>query len=32
MEEFFLVLVGFLMVVMGIDIIANWGGGPNDLD
>lgn len=31
-EEFLLFLTGFLLVTMGIDIIANWGGPPNGDD
>lgn len=32
MQEFFLFLTGFLVVVMGLDIIANRGGPSNGDD
>jgi hypothetical protein len=32
MQEFLLFFVAFLLVVLGMQIIADWGGPPNDND
>ena len=32
MHEFLLFFVGFLLVVLGMQIIADWGGPPSDND
>lgn len=32
MQEFLLFFVAFLLVVLGMEIIANWGGPPSGHD